>query len=164
MNINIIQADYAQQQHARDIVRLLDDYARDPMGGGTPLAQETRRRVVERLAQLPHAFTLLAYHEQKAVAMANCFEAFSTFSAQPLINIHDFMVAAAYRGRGISQLLLQHVEQVAKGKGCCKITLEVLTGNAPARSAYTRFGFSAYRMNSGTGIAEFWQKPLTQVG
>jgi ribosomal protein S18 acetylase RimI-like enzyme len=78
----------------------------------------------------------------------------------PLVNIHDIVVLPKYRGRGISQFLLQEVEAIAREKGCCKLTLEVLEGNKVAQKAYTRFGFRDYVLDPSAGKALFWQKML----
>lgn len=56
--------------------------------------------------------------------------------------------------------LLSKVEQVAYSLGCCKLTLEVLEGNAAARAAYESFGFSGYALSAETGNAIFLQKPF----
>ncbi|NMF88102.1 GNAT family N-acetyltransferase [Aromatoleum petrolei] len=160
MSIEVIRADYHNSEHAVAIVRLLDAYARDPMGGGEALPTAVKDRVVGALARQPHAFSLIAFAEGVAMGLANCFETLSTFAARPLINIHDFVILAEYRGRGASQLLLEAVETVAKERGCCKITLEVLSGNDAARAAYVKFGFSDYALDASAGTALFWQKPL----
>ncbi|MBL4623205.1 MAG: GNAT family N-acetyltransferase [Immundisolibacteraceae bacterium] len=112
------------------------------------------------MAKRPYAFTLIAYVDEVAAGLVNCFEQFSTFACKPLINIHDVVVLKQHRGRGISKRMLEQVEQIALEKDCCKLTLEVLTGNAVARSAYQGFGFSSYQLSPETGSAEFWQKLL----
>ena len=56
--------------------------------------------------------------------------------------------------------MLAKVEEIAKEKGCCKITLEVLNKNEPAKSSYKKFGFSAYELDESAGSAMFWQKEL----
>lgn len=160
MPIEIVRADYRDPVHAKDIVALLDAYARDAMGGGEALRADVKERVVGELARLPHAFSLIAYADGVAMGLANCLEGFSTFAARPLINIHDFVVLAEYRGRGVSQHLLEAVEAAASERGCCKITLEVLSGNEAARAAYAKFGFRDYTLDARAGSALFWQKPL----
>ncbi len=160
MSITIIRADYANRQHAQDIQNLLDSYARDPMGGGQALPPAVKSNIVQALAELPHAFSLLAYSNDQAVGLANCFEAFSTFYCKPVINIHDFTVIERFRGQGISQLLLRGIEDIAKAKGSCKITLEVLSNNNSAQSAYKKFGFTDYQLAPQAGHALFWQKIL----
>ena len=94
-------------------------------------------------------------------AFANCFYGFSTFSAMPLINIHDFAVLPKYRGMGLSQKLLEHIEQLAKAKNCCKVTLEVLDNNVGAKRAYEKFGFGGYELDPESGKAVFWQKKIS---
>ncbi len=37
--------------------------------------------------------------------------------------------------------MLQKVREIARQRGCCKITLEVLEGNDVAQAAYRKFGF-----------------------
>ena len=161
MIIEVIKADYTDVKHAQAIETLLDAYARDPMGGGKALDKEARANIVRELDKRSYAFSLLAYADNKPVGLANCFEAFSTFSCRPLVNIHDFAILEAYRGHGISQLMLEKIEEIARFKGCCKITLEVLSQNHAARAAYKKFGFSDYELDPQAGTALFWQKNLS---
>jgi ribosomal protein S18 acetylase RimI-like enzyme len=88
------------------------------------------------------------------------FEGFSSFAAKPLLNLHDVAVLPDYRGLGIAQALLSCAESYARSIGCCKLTLEVLQGNAVAQKAYLRFGFAAYTLLEEQGAAMFWQKKL----
>jgi ribosomal protein S18 acetylase RimI-like enzyme len=52
------------------------------------------------------------------------------------------------------------MEGHARASGCCKVTLEVLSGNAQAQRAYQRFGFEQYSLSPETGQALFMQKWL----
>lgn len=158
MSLNIQLADYNNPQHGEHIIYLLNCYALDAMGGGQPLSSQVQKNLVGELSKLPHAFSLLAFWDGEPVGLINCFEAFSTFKAKPLINIHDVAVLPQFRGRGISQKLLKKVEQIAVDKGCCKLTLEVLSENEVARNAYSKFGFEGYELDPEKGQAEFWQK------
>ncbi|MCW8932827.1 MAG: GNAT family N-acetyltransferase [Gammaproteobacteria bacterium] len=139
---------------------LMNAYASDPMGGSQPLSDEVKNNLLKELSKLPHAFSIIAYIEGLPAGLINCFEAFSTFSCKPLINIHDVIVLNQYRGNGISQKLLAKVEEIALQKGCCKVTLEVLSNNEIAKSAYKKFGFSDYELDPKAGTALFWQKKL----
>ena len=130
------------------------------MGGGVPLSAGVKDNLVKALSNIPHAFSLICYVDSKPAGLINCFEAFSTFQCKPLINIHDVMVLTDFRGLGISQLMMGKVEEIAKSKGCCKLTLEVLEGNEVAQSSYKKFGFSGYELNPVTGKALFWEKPV----
>lgn len=161
MTIEIVQADYGLPEHADAIVALLDDYAHDPMGGAEPLAEETRANLVAELAKRPFALGIIAFVDGQPAGLINAFEGFSTFAAKPLLNLHDITVVKAYRGRGLSRLMMQKAEDIARERGCCKLTLEVLSGNAVAMSAYTRFGFAAYELDPEAGTARFLQKKLS---
>ena len=160
MNIEILVADYKNKSHGFDIVYLLECYSIDPMGGGTLLSDHVKDNLVQELSDLPQAFSVLCYVDRKPAGLINCFEAFSTFQCKPLINIHDVVVAAHFRGLGISQLMMAAVEEIAKRKSCRKITLEVLEENKVAKSSYKKFGFSGYELNSPMGKAVFWEKGI----
>ncbi len=161
MTIRIVQADYGNREQAAAIVALLDAYARDPMGGGKPLPAAVRSALVPGLAGIPGALTLLAHDVSLGfVGLLNAFDGFSTFRARPLLNIHDLFVAPAARGRGIGRALLLGAEDRARARGCCKLTLEVLSGNHGARALYAALGYGAYALDPAAGDARFWQKPL----
>lgn len=160
MPMEILLADYFNPRHAHDIVYLLNCYALDPMGGGQPLAPDVANTLVAELARRPYAFTILCYLDKQPAGLVNCFESFSTFKGKPLINIHDIVVEKAFRGRNISNLMLGFVEEIARKKGCCKLTLEVLEGNNVAQGAYKKFGFAGYELDPRMGNALFWQKWL----
>lgn len=160
MNIDIIKADYSDGKHGAEIPMLLNLYASDPMGGGVPLSRTVLTNLVAALAAIPHAFSVIAYADNQPAGLVNCFETFSTFACRPLINIHDVVVLSEFRGLGISQKMLAKVEEIARSKNCCKITLEVLENNDIAKSSYRKFGFSGYELDPKAGAALFWQKAL----
>nr|GFD20020.1 hypothetical protein [Tanacetum cinerariifolium] len=54
--------------------------------------------------------------------------------------------------------MLTKVEEIARQRGCCKMTLEVLEGNEVALGAYRKLGFSDYQLDPQMGRALFWQK------
>ena len=130
------------------------------MGGSQPLAESVKLNLANELSKLPHAFSIISYVNNRPAGLINCFEAFSTFKCKPLINIHDVVVVNEFRGLGLSQRMLSKVEEVAKSKGCCKITLEVLEGNDVAKNSYNKFGFAGYELDPIMGKALFWQKNI----
>ena len=142
------------------VVHLLDDYARDPMGGGAALSDYARENLASTMASMPGAFSVIGRMAGKPVALANCFTTLSTFACKPLVNIHDLSVMFDARGRGVGQRLLSFIEKEAQRRGCCKVTLEVLTGNDQARRSYERFGFTKYTLDESTGHAILLQKIL----
>jgi GNAT superfamily N-acetyltransferase len=160
MTLEIVRADYGNAYHAQCIIDLLVTYARDPMGGSTPLDAEVCDNLITALAAMPTAFSVLAFVDGAAAGLANCFEGFSTFACKPLINVHDVVTHPDYRGQGVARALMAEVEAVAREKGCCKVTLEVLTGNAPAMQLYRDIGYGDYVLDPAQGTAVFWQKKL----
>jgi ribosomal protein S18 acetylase RimI-like enzyme len=118
-------------------------------------------RLPTEILARPSVGVLLAYDADQCVGMATIIEGFSTFRAAPLLNIHDMVVASEFRGRGISHALLRHAEQEARRRGCCKLTLEVLSENRIAQASYRAFGFSDYMLDPAAGHALFWHKALT---
>lgn len=158
--IAIVRADYADPAHAAALIDLLDHYARDPAGGGEPLSDFARGRLVDALAARPFIFSVLAFEGEVAVGLVNAIEGFSTFACAPLVNVHDVVVRDSYRGRGIAARLFAEVETIARERGACKLTLEVLSGNRAARTLYERLGFDDYRLDPAMGEAKFMQKWL----
>ena len=155
--------DLASPGHAMAFIDLLEHYARDPMGGGEGLSAYARANLVEQLSKLPIFHGALAFQGEKAVGLINCFAGFSTFAAQPLLNIHDVVVHADARRQGIAQALLQWAEAKARQLGCCKLTLEILSTNTPAMRSYERAGFEPYVLDPAAGHALLMQKFLQEV-
>ena len=158
--LQVKRVDYLNAQDARTLVALLDAYAQDPMGGGEALAQDVKARLCDDLAARTDAASFIAWLDDAPVGLVNCIEGYSTFKAQPLMNIHDIAVLPGHRGAGVGQALLAAAEQHAKDRGCCKLTLEVLTGNGRALKSYLGFGFEPYALDPAAGQASFMQKWL----
>jgi ribosomal protein S18 acetylase RimI-like enzyme len=159
-SIDIIEADLDVVEHANAIIKLMDEYACDPMGGGSGLSDYAKANLISELAIRTTARIVIAFVDDKPAGLVTCLEGFSTFACQPLLNIHDVIVSAPYRGNGLSKLMLQAAEQIAIDLGCCKLTLEVLEHNHIAQKAYRSFGFNGYELNPEMGKALFWEKKL----
>lgn len=145
---------------AASLLLLLDHYACDPMGGGDGLTPGVKAQLIGRLRSVPNYFGALALRDSKPVGLINCFTGFSTFAARPLLNVHDLIVRDGHRGAGIGQALLGWAEATARQLGCCKLTLEVLSGNAVAMGAYERVGFRPYVLDPQAGQALLLEKKL----
>lgn len=158
--IEIVRVDYSHPQQTQDLVYLLNAYASDPMGGGSPLSDTVQQTLVHELSKRDFALSFIAYVDARPAGLLNAFEGFSTFAAKPLINIHDLIVLPGFRGMDISQRLLAALELIARERRCCKLTLEVLQGNSIAQNAYRKFGFAGYELDPQMGPALFWQKKL----
>jgi len=158
--LRILINPYTDGAHCRAIVEVLDSYARDPMGGGKGLEPRVRRGLVPELRRRQWVVTFLALMGSEPAGLLIAMEGFSTFAARPLFNIHDVAVLPRFRGLGVGTALFREAEKVALKRGCCKLTLEVLSGNTEAQRLYERLGFSPYELDPETGTAEFWEKPI----
>lgn len=156
----IIQADYSNPAHTNAIIALLDEYASGPSGGGEPLSSQVKTELVPALQRTSCASTLLAFADATPIGLLNAFETLSTFRAKPLINIHDIAVTATWRRKGIGRALILELEKIARERGCCKLTLEVLENNFNAQKLYRELGFEGYQLQADFGRALFLQKKL----
>jgi len=158
--MDIVEADLYLPAHAEAILSLLDQYAQDLMGGGEELSEFVRGNLIRELQRRPWIRAFLGWQAAEPVALAICIEGFSTFACKPLLNIHDLVVASKYRRRGYAKQMLAGIETVARGMGCCKITLEVLEGNRVAQALYVQCGYAGYELDPAMGKAMFWQCKL----
>ncbi len=157
---SVRQADYGHPSDAAAVVALLDAYASDPAGGGEPLSDFVKANLARELASRPQAYSVLAFDGEQPVGLVNCIEGFSSFKCKPLVNVHDVAVLASHRGRGIAEAMLAEAERIAVERGAVKMTLEVLSGNAPAVKLYRRIGYEGYQLDPAMGTAQFMQKWL----
>ena len=159
-NFSVVRVDYRNPMHGQALVAMLDAYARDPAGGATPLSEFARTNLVPALAERPQAFSVLAFDGDQPVGLANCLEGFSSFACRPLVNVHDLAVASSHRGQRVGERMLALVETIARERGACKLTLEVLAGNHSANQLYARVGFAGYQLDPSMGQAQLLQKWL----
>ena len=162
-SVLVCRADYANPMHAAAVVDMLDAYAQDPMGGGEGLSDYAKAHLVPSLAARPQAFTVLAFggvDGQQPIGLVNCIEGFSTFACRPLVNVHDVAVLPGHRGQRVAERMLALAQEIATERGACKLTLEVLEGNAGAIKLYKRIGFANYQLGQAMGNAQFLQKWL----
>lgn len=158
--IKIRKVNYSDVKESDDLLSLLQNYALDPQGGGEPLSDYSTENLIDELRKSPIAVSFIAYESGLPIGLANCFYAFSTFAAKPILNIHDLVVVEGERGKGIGSKLLKAVEEEATSRGCCKVTLEVLENNTRAQHVYTSFGFAGYNLGEESNNALFWQKKI----
>jgi len=128
-DISTIQADLNNPKHARDIVNIVDMFAKDPMGQDEALEEDIRIDMIAEMKKVPTTMTFIAYMGERALGIVTCFIGFSTFTASKIFKIHDVAVHPDARGLGIGTKLLGMVEKEAERMGCSKITLEVRTDN-----------------------------------
>jgi len=160
MNLSIRRVDFKLSDHRDALLMLLNAYAQDPMGGGQGLTPEVKAGLCDAMAARATVASFIAWLNDAPVGLVNCVEGFSTFKSRPLMNIHDLAVLPEHRGKGIGQALMRAAQTHAQMLGCCKLTLEVLTGNVRAVRSYEQFGFEPYTLDPAAGQASFMHKWL----
>ena len=141
MKTKIISCDYSNPEHRKAVVALINAYIQDEMGGGSLLSEQEQAGLVEGLKNHPKAILLLAETQGAFTGLLTAFENFSTFTARPMINIHDVMVLKEYRKKGIGRSLMNALIEEAGKRNCSRITLEVRKDNLPAQNLYNDLGF-----------------------
>jgi len=141
MKTRIIPCDYSDPEHRKAIIALISAYIQDEMGGSFPLSEQEQTDLVEGLKNHPKTLVLLAETQGIFTGLLTAFENFSTFTARPMMNIHDVMVLKEYRKKGIGRSLMNALIEEAEKRNCSRITLEVRKDNLPAQNLYQDLGF-----------------------
>ena len=155
MNISFAYCDYENPVHLTALVDLLNHYMTDPMGEAPPLNKLQQLRLVDGLSNHPAALVLFVLYEGKIVGLATCFINFSTFNVKPYLYIHDIVVYADFRNKGIGKALMEKLIEISTERDYCKITLEVREDNFQAQGLYYSLGFEEC-----TPGMLFWTKKL----
>ena len=145
--LEIKLADFAKNEDIAAFLSLLDSYAQDAMGAGSPLPGDVKMRLIPDLKGRMlrgDALVLIARRGEKPVGVAVCLSSYSTFRGRPVLNLHDLAVLPEERGSGVGRKLLEAVDDAAMARRCCKVTLEVREDNVRAREIYERAGYLDY--------------------
>ncbi|OAV73747.1 ribosomal-protein-alanine N-acetyltransferase [Bacteroidales bacterium Barb7] len=151
----IIPCNYSDPEHRQAIIALIDAYIKDAMGGGNPQSEAEQLALIDGLQNHPKALVLLARTNGVYSGLLTAFENFSTFTAKPMINIHDICVLKDYRGKGVGRQLMTAAIAEAENRGCSRVTLEVREDNIPAQSLYKSLDF-----NDTVPVLFYWRKNL----
>ena len=119
-SLKIIACDFGNPLHCEALVRLMNEYITDKMGGGEPYTEDQKIRLVQGLRDHPTSMVFFAVTESSFIGLVNCFVNFATFTVKPFINIHDVIVTEKWRGKGIGRKMLEHVIEEGKKIDCSK--------------------------------------------
>ncbi len=142
MELSIIQVDLQNPLHCDQVIKLLNDYMKDPMGNNRPMPIGLGPQIICGLKKHTGFLGFFVLVGEQFAGLANCNINFSTFQARPLINIHDFIVAPEFRNVGAGHFLLRGVINYASQNGYCRVNLEVREDNANAKTLYRKMGFT----------------------
>ena len=156
----ILLADLDDPSHRDAILALHDAYVREPHISGAPLPPDVRERLIPALRAHETTEILIAFVDGAPAGLAICFRGFSTFKAQPVLNIHDLSVQPEHRGSGVGLALLDATLARGRDLGCCKLTLEVHESNRHALEIYRRYGFGGHQAGGDEHHTLFLEKPI----
>lgn len=88
----------------------------------------------------PDAEVILAYLDNKPVAIAIFFHNYSTFLAQKGLYLEDLFVLEEYRKQGVGKKVLQYLAKLAIERDCGRFEWAVLDWNTPAINFYKNIG------------------------
>ncbi|WP_325894997.1 GNAT family N-acetyltransferase [Grimontia sp. NTOU-MAR1] len=114
--------------------------------------------VINQLFLLPYFHGFVSFVDQEPSGFGVCFESFSTYRAQKVMNIHDFMISDKFQGKGVGKTLLDGIEKYCRDNGFLKITLEVGDDNVAAKKLYSSRNYEDYRVVLKGQL--HWQKYL----
>jgi len=140
--MTLLPVDLNKEEHRQQLIRLLDTYMQDEMGGGGSMTEMLAPQILDGLINYPGYLGFFVLIDDQFAALANCNRNFSTFKAKPLINIHDLIVHPDFRGKGAGKFLLNGITSYAEKNGCCRINLEVRNDNMIAQHLYKKCGFA----------------------
>ncbi|WP_346855095.1 GNAT family N-acetyltransferase [uncultured Draconibacterium sp.] len=151
----LIKVDLNNPVHCEQVLHLLNDYMEDEMGISDSMPEDLGPKIIEGLKKHAAYLGFFVCVGNEFAALANCNLNYSTWAAKFLINIHDFIVAPAFRKQGVGEFLLNGIENYAKENEYCKVNLEVRNDNYKAQKLYQKVGFADCQPPM-----YFWQKPI----
>lgn len=98
---------------------------------------------IELLIASPDAELAVAENENRVIGCGYAAKKDSRHYTEPAFHAHlGFMfVEPESRGKGVNQMILQHLQSWAKSRGLLEIRLTVYPENRPAVRAYEKAGF-----------------------
>ena len=113
----------------------------------TPPNEEARRRLrTDCLSDKPKYQAFIGKIGNKSVSYIIYFFAYSSFLGLPTLYLEDIFVLEEYRRRGVGKRMLDHLKEIAKLEGCCKIEFTVLKWNKSAQEFYEKKQSQTYGM------------------
>lgn len=138
--MDVVIADLNRPKERADFLTLFTEYT-NGMLPSTP--QGPPENLTAEIEKRPNILVFIAYKGDQPAGFSLVIEAFSSFRAMPIFNIHDIGVGASYRRTGVGKALLTRVQKEAERRGCCKLTLEVDELNTGALTLYESMDYSA---------------------
>ncbi|MBP1618506.1 MAG: GCN5-related N-acetyltransferase [Bacteroidetes bacterium] len=141
-SIEVDFCNYSDPDDLKAVALFVNEYIEEEYGIEHVLKPLYQLRLVNGLNEHPKSVVLLAKVGGVYAGLLVGFENFSTFTAKPMINIHDVFVSPDFRGRGIGRKMIEKIESIASERSCSRVTLEVRHDNVVAQELYKSVGFA----------------------
>ena len=115
--------EFAEFENLSEFCKITEEILRDSMFGA--------RSCVEGLT---------AFDGDAPIGYALFYENFASFRGQRGIYLEDIYIRPNNRGRGVGEIMLKHLAQIGKIRGCQRIDFQVLEWNEPAVKFYEKLG------------------------
>jgi len=128
--------------HLLEELALLFDFYRKTLTGATDLRATTL--FVENLVKQKSSVIFIAQPDitsSDIFGFANLYPSFSTLALQRLWILNDLFVDEKARGKGIANVLFQHIVAFAANSGAVRIELKTEINNHGARELYKSLNF-----------------------
>ena len=129
----------ADSQCVLSLLRQLAAFEGEP--GGVALDETTLVR--DAFSDQPRIEILLAEINHISLGLLILYHSYSSWRGKPALTIHDLFVAEAARGGGAGRALVKAAARRAVEVGACRLDVNVLNWNQPARRFYESLGFAA---------------------
>lgn len=104
-----------------------------------PPNEDARRRLrIDCLSDKPKYQAFIGKIGNKCVSYMIYFFTYSSFLGLPTLYLEDIFVLEDYRRRGVGKRMFDHLKEIAKLEGCCRIEFAVLKWNKSAQEFYEK--------------------------
>jgi GNAT superfamily N-acetyltransferase len=107
----------------------------------SPDAEKQARGLAAIIGDPSTGIILVLREGEKIVGTANLLFTVSTFMGAKVVIMEDMIIDPAHRRQGAGTMLLQAAKEIAKGRGCKRITLLTDGTDERAKTFYRKMGF-----------------------
>lgn len=125
------------------LVRTHHDFDRDRFIPATPQTEHGYASFLGSQLKVPNVLILVAEQEREVIGYAYAgVEGYNYMSLRgPAGVLHDLVVDAMHRGRGVGGMLLDAALAALKARGVPQVVLSTAEGNESAQRLFARAGF-----------------------
>lgn len=101
------------------------------------------RDYFESIIDDERVFVFTVNNEDQVAGLMVVYQSYSSFECGKILFLNDLWVEPAYRKKGVGQILMTKVQELAKEMNCKRVDLQTDLTNKKARSLYEKNGMVA---------------------